>query len=849
MVLDCRFKPDKDTILSTQIEYFNYKQFRDKTIFGKVFWLFSKEAVQGGKLQTYLENLPIPKKAGKTRQLKLNFGTYKAIDHDFLEFIETIRKDIAVAVYHSQPSLKNYELTETVQKILDRLVFIRFLEDKSIENDSVIEAIYNSPYPWAKYVEECKRLNAKYNGIVFKEAFFDNADFLAKDNKPFKDIVFEFSANESPYNFNYIPIEIIGNIYERFLGKTIEIIDKKVNIDFKPLERKAGGVFYTPTYIVEYIVKNTVSKLIQGKEPKEIAKMSFADISCGSGSFLIGVYDFLLQYHTRYYNENPDQAKKDKCGYNTENRVFYLTLNQKKQILLNNIYGVDIDSQATEVAQLSLFLKLLENENLFSTDKLDMFGSDKILPNLTNNIKCGNTLIGNDFYAQTQLNLYNEDEQRKINVFDFEPSFPKVFQNGGFNAIVGNPPYVNVENIEKESRNYYYNNYKTCKGRTDIYIAFIEKSMKVLRQNGLYGVIIPYAYTNQNYGSISRLSLLQNYHIYDITDTSSYLVFDEAMVKNIILFVENKCYESLETEIKKLDSKEDFESNTFESFSIKQKEFIDFKDYRLETKNISNSLLLKNKIDLISRPLSSICLVAYGARLNHKSEKINKEHYISKSEEYGFKKFLEGKNIQRYEYSQFGWLNYKPDEHYNSMFPELFESEKLMTINVVADRVRFSYDNQAFYNSHTVINCVKHSSLLASKHSTARKAVKENDVELSQKYNLKFLLGILNSKLIIWYFMQFQSESLHFYPNDVKSLPIPKIETFDKLKETELIRYVDTIMELKKQLHTTLTDSSKERLKNQINSIEYSIDRLVYGLYGLSSEDIEVIESSLAKKD
>ena len=201
--------------------------------------------------------------------------------------------------------------------------------------------------------------------------------------------------------------------------------------------------------------------------------------------------------------------------------------------------------------------------------------------------------------------------------------------------------------------------------------------MKVLRQNGLYGVIIPYAYTNQNYGSISRLSLLQNYHIYDITDTSSYLVFDEAMVKNIILFVENKCYESLETEIKKLDSKEDFESNTFESFSIKQKEFIDFKDYRLETKNISNSLLLKNKIDLISRPLSSICLVAYGARLNHKSEKINKEHYISKSEEYGFKKFLEGKNIQRYEYSQFGWLNYKPDEHYNSMFPELFESEKM----------------------------------------------------------------------------------------------------------------------------------------------------------------------------
>lgn len=819
VILDCRFKPEKDTILSTQIEYFNYLQFRDKTIFAKVYWLFSKEAVQGGKLQTYLENLPVPKKAGKSRQLKLNFGTYKAIDHDFLEFIELIRLDIAKAVYHSQPNLKNYELTEAVQKILDRLVFIRFLEDKSIESDSVIEAIYNSPYSWAKFVEESKRLNAKYNGIVFKEAFFDHKDFLSKDNKPFKDIVFDFSANESPYNFNYIPIEIIGNIYERFLGKTIEVQDGKLNIDYKQQVRKACGVFYTPTYIVEYIVKNTVGKLIEGKTPKEIAKMSFADISCGSGSFLIGVYDYLLQYHTKYYNENPDQAKKDKCGYNTENRVYYLTLNQKKQILLNNIYGVDIDSQATEVAQLSLFLKLLENENLFSTDKLDMFGSDKILPNLTNNIKCGNTLIGMDFYAQTELNLYNEDEQRKINVFDFEPSFPKVFQNGGFDAIVGNPPYVVIKGgrytdfeESKEVINYYKNKFQCLEQQINVYIAFVEQALKKIKHKGVIGYIIPNTILTNDYCEKIRSKLIYEYSITILNNVGT--VFQDAVVEALVLIVENK------------DNNENLTLCVYDDCESKipQDYFKTLYSHRLLIHLNESIIRVLDKCFITNNKLNQIAEVWRGLTTGN-----DKKYLADNKINNNYKQIIQGKRISRYmiDYVDL-YVNYLPEELDRPRKASIFERAEKIVSRFIGKDLAFSIDYTKAYVINTAL------------------VIYSKNIEFENK----ILLSILNSKLINFLFKNLYTDYRDVFPiiksGHIEQFPIP--QNIPKEKEIELIRYVDTIMELKKQLHTTLTDSSKERLQNQINSIEFSIDRLVYSLYDLSSEDIEVIESSLAKE-
>jgi type I restriction-modification system DNA methylase subunit len=197
-------------------------------------------------------------------------------------------------------------------------------------------------------------------------------------------------------------VEILGNVYEQFLGKVIRLTaGHQAKVETKPEVKKAGGVYYTPQYIVEYIVKNTVGMLIAGKTPEAIAHIKILDPACGSGSFLIGAYTYLLRYHLDWYVSNKPKKHKE-AVFQVKEDEWYLTTAEKKRILLNNIFGVDIDSQAVEVTKLSLLLKVLEHESRESIDQQVKLGLEGVLPNLEGNIKCGNSLIGPDFYDAGQ---------------------------------------------------------------------------------------------------------------------------------------------------------------------------------------------------------------------------------------------------------------------------------------------------------------------------------------------------------------------------------------------------------------------------------------------------------------
>ena len=378
VIIDCRAKPDFDTILQNELRYFKYTELQDEDTFAEFYWLFSREAVAAGNLARYIADLPKAKSSGK--QLRLLGGRYLSIDDSFLSYIGDIRLHLAQAFYQNNPALNSYQLTEATQRTIDRLVFMRFLEDKQIEPETLLYNIASAAHPWAKFITECKRLDTKYNGIVFKPHFIDQNSFLGADETAFRDIASDLDHTNTPYDFNYIPVHILGSIYERFLGNIIAIDNGKAAIEQKPEVRKAGGVFYTPKYIVDYIVENTVGKIIAGKNPDYITKLKFADIACGSGSFLIGVYDCLLDYHKNYYNRYPDKAKSAGCHFDEATGTWVLSIKQKQRILLNNIYGVDIDLQATEVTQLSLFLKLLEDETMASANDMQVLFADKILP-------------------------------------------------------------------------------------------------------------------------------------------------------------------------------------------------------------------------------------------------------------------------------------------------------------------------------------------------------------------------------------------------------------------------------------------------------------------------------------
>ncbi|MBK9380296.1 MAG: hypothetical protein IPN39_03110 [Chitinophagaceae bacterium] len=296
-IIDCRYKPDLKNVFTGKHKEYRYTDYSDKEKFAEIYWLFSREAVLDNSLKKFTDALPKIKGKKTTAAAKDLAGT---IDESFLAYIDNIREELAKAFKKNDESLGSEALTEVVTRTVDRLVFIRFLEDKLIEpNNHVSE--WKS---WNDFTTDCRRLDVKYNGVVFKEhPLLDKKGFAGAEEKMFLNICKDISNRNSPFDFNYIPIHILGSIYEQFLGKVVVATDHRVRIEEKPEVRKAGGVYYTLKYIVDYIVANTVGKLILDKTPKQIAALRFADIACGSGSFLIGVYECLLDYHKNYYQK------------------------------------------------------------------------------------------------------------------------------------------------------------------------------------------------------------------------------------------------------------------------------------------------------------------------------------------------------------------------------------------------------------------------------------------------------------------------------------------------------------------------------------------------------------------
>ena len=509
----------------------------DRKKFAEIYWLFSREAVADGSLEKRAKELPKP--CGKAVQQGLFPGGYQSIDNSFLKELDEYRTILARTFKNKNPALDSETLTELVQRTLDRLVFLQFLEDKGIEPQRIVHRFGDKGTAWEDFIAASRRLDGIYNGVVFKHhTILDDAKFRV-DEIVFANICENLAHFNSPYDFNAIPIHILGSIYERFLGNVIVATEKRVRVEPKPEVRKAGGVYYTPENIVRYIVENTVGKIIAGKTPDQIAEMRFADIACGSGSFLLGVFDLLLLYHGRYYNKHPNKARKGDC-IKLDGKL-YLSLRKKREILLNNIYGVDIDAQAVEVCQLSLYLKLLKDETTASAHQYilefeHVAMMKKLLPDLSKNIVCGNSLIGRDILDGQ---FFPIEEERKLNPLDFDDAFPEVIRRGGFDAIVGNPPYVNAwDYFENQPTARKFINdgshYKTADRHWDLYVLFLERANQLTKEGGRFSFIIPFTYAIQKYGMLSRQLLLKENTIESIADIRTVKVFDGVPVITII---------------------------------------------------------------------------------------------------------------------------------------------------------------------------------------------------------------------------------------------------------------------------------------------------------------------------
>lgn len=468
-IYDCTNKPKPtDKASNGRIKYLTYLDYLSE--FDFIWDTFAKERVLRGSFDKYITS-------DKNKK-----GT-STVDNEFLQSLDKWRVELAVNIALRNKHLNEEELNFIVQHTIDRIIFLRIAEDRSVEPYGDLQTDIKSGNFYQNLLFRFHQADQKYNSGLFDFQKDKISGEISIDNKVIKSIISELYYPICPYEFSVLSVEILGSAYEQFLGKQITLSKSgRATIEEKPEVRKAGGVYYTPQYIVDYIAKNTIGKLVENKTPKEISKIKIADPACGSGSFLIGAYQYLLDWHKDFYTQNGKQSKGNKDNPLTPNGE--LTTAEKKRILLNNIYGVDLDSNAVEVTKLSLLLKCMEGETKETIEAQTKLFHDRILPTLDNNIKSGNSLIDLDYYD----NELDFGEEKKVKPFSWQKAFPEVFKNGGFDCIVGNPPYVQPIVLDKGSQSYLANVFTA---NTDLYSMFIEQSLKLLKSGNDLGFIVP----------------------------------------------------------------------------------------------------------------------------------------------------------------------------------------------------------------------------------------------------------------------------------------------------------------------------------------------------------------------
>lgn len=885
-VYESRTRPKKDEKASTgRILYFTYKDYVER--WDEIYNIFSKDAVLKGSFDRYAESTK--KKRGTSE-----------VDDAFLSEIENWRELFAKNIALRNPEISIEELNFSVQKIIDRLIFLRMCEDRGAEPYEQLRDLLSKGDIYKHFCELCKKADEKYNSGLFhfqeEKGINTPPDELTLnlkiDDGIFKTIIKDLYYPNSPYEFSVLSPEILGNVYEQFLGKVIRLTKgHQAKVEEKPEVKKAGGVYYTPQFIVDYIVKNTIGELCKGKTPNKVSKLKILDPACGSGSFLLGAYTYLLKWHRDYYSKQKDKKRlKDKI-YQGKGGEWFLTIKEKKRILLNNIHGVDIDPQAVEVTKLSLLLKVLEGENKDALEAQQKLYRERALPDLGNNIKCGNSLIGTEIY--NEMDLKTEDAQR-INPFNWNTEFKEIMANGGFDAVIGNPPYIRIQAMKEWAPlevEFYKKTYLSAtKGNYDIYVVFVEKGLNLLSPEGLLGFILPHKFFNAKYGEPLRSLIAEGKNLHKIVHFGDQQIFTNATTYTNLLFLNkspNKKFNFVRVD--DLDKwrvlDESIEGNIdLRRVTGAEWNFIVGPDRKVFDK-LNDMPLKLGEVAHLFVGLQTSADKVYIMNLNE--ECLDQSVLSSKSldtnitiENTLLHPLLKGSEIARYE---------TPKYNYMVLFPYFLDSGKANPIK--QEEIQFKYPltyNYLKLNKNDLIKRSKCDStnwwlypypknlslyqspkILCQVLSTRGNFTLDLDgkfyfvgggtaggyaikVENDDPSELKYLTGILNSKITTYYVSKiasrFRGGFFAFGKSSLQSFPIPILNFDDPanaVKHDKMVRLVENIIELNKKLSKTKIPNEKELIQRQIDAIDNQIDNLVYELYGLTDDEIKIVEDSL----
>ena len=830
-VYDCRFEPTKkDTPQTALLDFFTYDQYEES--WDVISSRFSREAVLNGSLDKYAE------------ETKRKRGT-RTVDDAFLKEIEgwrsTLAKDLA-----AQNDLNQRQLNYAVQMIIDRLIFLRMTEDRGIEDYQRLYNVVEGVEVYRRLCDVFKDADDRYNSGLFhfrnergREEEPDQLTLgLNVDDDLLRKIVRGLYYPESPYEFSVLPVDVLGQVYEQFLGSVIRLEGgHKAEVEQKPEVRKAGGVYYTPTYIVDYIVERTVGKLLEGKRPGPrggVSRLKVVDPACGSGSFLIGAYRYLLDWHRdRYLEDGPEKWTKQL--YQGTGGQWHLTIDEKKRILLNNIYGVDIDPQAVEVTKLSLLLKVLEGETDTSLSRQLSLIEERALPDLDENIKCGNSLIESDFYDNEQMILLDEEEHYRINVFDWKGAFPQIFSGDdpGFDIVVGNPPYAHVPSAPQQD--YFATHYKHQDYQKDLYLLFLERYERLLIREGVFGVIVSNTWLQSVLLRKIRRYLATFYKWHHILYLPN-KVFKAIVDTHVLIFQKagaaSKKQGTLAVDVRR--GTETTLSHTLPWEGISSSG---------DAINIVAPVAIQklfSKVQNSASPLLQTCQVYNGIKPFEKGKgnppqtaQVTKEKpYVREgiAPDRTWSPLLRGSLIHRYEnrWNSNYWVSYGPwlaaprDS-------SIFEAPLKIMVRQTGD---------------SIIATLVESGYIA-----------RNNLHIllprDEYHDLRYVLGVMNSRLIDFAYTFMNPEKgealAEIKKYHVEQLPIRTInfsDPEDATRHDRMVELVQRMLELNERLAGARIERERTVIGHQIAATDSQIDRLVYELYGLTDEEIAVMEEA-----
>ena len=806
------------------------------------------------------------------------YGDYSVFKREL--FRDLVKQNMKNETFR-ELSEKNVKLTlfKKSQKLIDRFLFILFAEDrgllapnsistilgewKALEDLDMVVPLYDRYKQYFSYLDTGRKGTDKkeeifaYNGGLFQPDAL--LDAMIVDD----DLLYKHTKKLTTYDFqSQVDVNILGHIFEHSLNE-IESVNAEIegtDFDKQKTKRKKDGVFYTPKYITKYIVDNTIGKLCTDKKQElgiideEYAKgrknrqattivkldqqlknyrewllqLTICDPACGSGAFLNQALDFLIREHS-YIDELNSQLFGGGFTFpDIEN-----------QILEHNIYGVDLNEESVEIARLSLWLRTAQPK--------------RKLTSLNNNIKCGNSLIESKSIAGDKA-------------FNWKENFPEVFEKGGFDVIIGNPPYVlcqpsNTDEITLD----FYKKFEVASYKIDLFHLFFEKSILILKTDGKLGFITPNTYLTNKYIQKLRSYILNNTRIEIIVNYDDVVFIDAGVdVATIILNKEKSLNESIEI----------FNSKFSIITKLSSKKQIDWLNENENTFNIKNELKFNFENCL---KLEEISTVTFGLQTKDKSTYVSE---IKKEEDW--EECYTGKDINRYFLNESNlFFKNKPEEVKagGSWDMKTHKSKKIVVRQVGNPEPIFAFDSFGFATLNTMYSVVL----------------------TDEIYNYNYLISILNSNLVKKYWMSKFDDNKELFPKikgyQLKQLPIKiadeqiqkpfvvkanvmlslnkelkeqsqkfqrtiqrKFNLEDlpkKLQDWYLLTYADFIKELaKKKIKLTLSEEAEwedyfeveskkaQALKAQIDKTDKEIDQMVYELYGLSEEEISIVENS-----